>query len=75
METFADVMAKWPTITDFAADLKIKPVTAYAMLYRNRISQEHWVRLVNAARKRRISGVTYKALAEMAAREPIQAAE
>ena len=68
MDTAKEIIAKWPSVDTFADDLGISPMGAYAMQHRNRIDAKHWVTLVHAARNRRITGITYQALAEMADR-------
>ena len=75
MNTVKELIAKWPSVEEFAEDLGISPMGAYAMSHRNRIDAKHWVRLVQSARERRITGITYQALAEMADRRSDTRAE
>jgi hypothetical protein len=65
--THADLIRLWPSLSEFAADLDVNYVTAKAMRFRSSIPASYWVAMVDAARRRGISGVDYQALAEAAA--------
>jgi uncharacterized protein YjcR len=55
MESFADVIARWPSIDDLAADLDQKPDTVRKWKQRRNIPADYWLDLIRSARKRRIS--------------------
>jgi len=69
MDTFADIIDRWPSLQDFADDIGVKYVTAQLMRHRNSIAPNHWKALVSGAEMRRIEGVTLEALAEIAAHD------
>jgi len=60
-------MGKWPSISEFARDIGIKPTHATAMKTRGTINPDHFPAIVAAAKQRRISGVTLETLHEMRA--------
>lgn len=64
--THADLINRWPSLTDFAADLSIEYGTAKAMRRRSSIPSEYWLTAVRAAEGRGID-VTLEALAEAVA--------
>lgn len=64
--THTDILAKWKRTADFAADLGIQYGTAKAIRRRGFIPPSYWSRLVAAASERGFSGVTLKALADLA---------
>jgi hypothetical protein len=65
MNSHKEIMAKWPSLDEFAADLGIKFLTAKQMRYRDSIGSHHWRDLVAAAERRGFDGVTLEALAEI----------
>ena len=65
--TFRILIAKWPSLADFAEDLKVPENTAKQMRTRDSIGIEHWKTLIFGARKRRIRGVTWALLAQLKA--------
>jgi len=67
MNSFAAVIAAWPSAAAFADDLGVLDVTARAWKVRG-IPAAYWVDVVNAAQRRGIEGVTYELLAHLAAR-------
>jgi hypothetical protein len=67
-QTFAEVINKWPTAVDLAADVGVKEVTARAWKARG-IPAEYWAEVVAAAEKRNIKGVTLDLLATLAAEQ------
>lgn len=73
IQTFAQLIEKWPTAVDLAKDLGVKDVTARAWKVRG-IPAEYWTGIVAAAAARDIEGVTIDVLADIAAsqagREP-----
>jgi hypothetical protein len=65
--THADIINRWPTLTDFANDIGVAYGTAKAMRRRDSIPSEHWVAVVARASEREITDVTLEALAHAAA--------
>jgi hypothetical protein len=65
MTTFRDIIAQWPSLGDFAADLGVSYNTAKQMRFRNSIAPFHWPALVEAAERRGISGVTLDVIARL----------
>lgn len=66
-QTFSDVINKWPATVDLAADVGVKEVTARAWKARNIIPAEYWTKVIAAAERREIDGVTCELLADLAA--------
>jgi hypothetical protein len=67
MDTFAAIMAAWPTDADFARDIGIRPNHGQVMKARGSIPPGYWPDVVRAAEARRIEGVTIERLADIAA--------
>lgn len=72
--THADIINKWPTLSDFADDLGVQYGTAKAMRRRGSIPPEHWMTVVTKATDREIEGVSLEILAAAVAKQP-EAAE
>jgi len=72
--THADIINKWPTLSDFADDLGVQYGTAKAMRRRGSIPPEHWMMVVTKATDREIVGVSLEILAAAVAKQP-EAAE
>lgn len=58
MNSFSDVIAKWPSYKEFAADMGVPVTTAQTWCYRDTIPNRRWKRLMSAAKGRGIKGVT-----------------
>lgn len=67
MRTFADVFAEFGGPTRLAEAIGIKPFHAQTMKARASIPPGYWPRVVAAAKERGIEGITFEALAEIAA--------
>ncbi len=67
MMTFQQIIAQWPRLTEFAADVGVKYPTAAAWRQRNSIPPAYWQAVVNAAENRGVEGVTFAELATAAA--------
>lgn len=65
--THADLINLWPSLSVFAEDIDVPYVTAKAMRRRMSIPAGYWTRMVDAASRRRICGVTLDGLAKAAA--------
>lgn len=72
--THAEIIKKWPTLSDFADDLGVQYGTAKAMRRRGSIPPEHWLTVISKACDREIEGVTLEVLATAVAKQP-EAAE
>lgn len=55
MKTFVEVIDRWPSINELASDIGEKPFKVAKWKQRNNIPADYWLRLISAARKRRIS--------------------
>lgn len=66
MHSVADIIALWPSLGEFAADLEVGYETAKAWRARNSIPGKRWLDLIAAAERRRIAGVTLDLLATLA---------
>lgn len=66
METFGDVIALWPSLSDLAGDAGVTYGVAKQWRWRDSIPAAHWAALVDAARNRGFSEVTTERLAEIA---------
>lgn len=71
---FREVIAAWPSMADFAADIGVKENTAKLMRFRDSIAAEHWHVVVAKARQRGIKGVTTDLLAQLLAEKKVSAA-
>lgn len=65
----ADIITKWPSLNDFAADIGVEYGTAKAMRQRSSIPPRYWVTVVTKAYERTIDGITYEVMAKAAAAE------
>lgn len=72
MLTYTDIIARWPkpSISTFARDIGVAYVTAQQMSQHDRINSRHWKRIVLAARRRGLPGITYDILADIADSRP-----
>jgi hypothetical protein len=68
MRSFIDIIKLWPSNTDFARDINVRPNHLQTMKVRDSIPAEYWPALVNAARRRRIGGVTLEQLGSLRAK-------
>ncbi|MCJ7996663.1 hypothetical protein J5N58_06820 [Rhizobium cremeum] len=65
--THAGIINFWPSLAAFAADIGVTYETAKAMRRRGSIPSGYWVRVVSAASRREIDGVSFERLAELVA--------
>ena len=63
--TFRDLIGRWPSLSEFAADLGVSLPAAKQMRARSSIAPEHWTTMVDAAKQRRIRGITTTLLAKL----------
>lgn len=71
--SFRDLIALWPSVAAFAVDIGCKPTTARQMKYRNNIDSVHWPQLVEAAKRRKLRGVTFDLLFHLQGQKKIVA--
>jgi hypothetical protein len=57
------IIAKWPSLSDFASDLGVAYGTAKAMKRRGSIPADRWVDVVEKAKARKIKDITLEKLA------------
>lgn len=69
MDTFDAVFEAFGGATKLAEAIGIRPVHAQTMRNRKSIPAIYWLDIVEAAREKRIKGVTFDALAKISARE------
>lgn len=72
MHSFQDVIASWPSIADLAADLstpaaKLEPNTVKQWKTRDKIPDEHWLAVAEAAKRRGLKRITVEKLAALSA--------
>lgn len=65
LQTHRDVIQAFGGPTPFAAALGLKVPTAQSMYERDSISPDYWERVSEAAKAKRLRGVTYAALGRM----------
>lgn len=65
MDTLDDLVARWPTAAEFARDIGVKPNHLQTMLVRRSLPTDYWEHAIAAAKRRRISGVTWGTLNAM----------
>ena len=63
-ETISDLINRWPTIGEFASDIGCGYEAARKMRDRNSIAANHWARVVEVSKKRKIRGVNFEWLAK-----------
>lgn len=61
--SISGLIAKWPTIAEFASEVGCGYEAARQMRRREKIAPEHWSRVVTAATARGIPGITFEWLA------------
>lgn len=72
LNSFKAVICLWPSIADFADDIKVPYPTAAAMKQRSSIAPHYWEKVVTRAAKRGFDGVTHKKLSELAKKKKDQ---
>ena len=69
--THADIINKWPSLSDFADDLAVEYGTAKAMRRRASIPVNHWPKVMAKAAARGIEGISLDVLVASVARERV----
>jgi hypothetical protein len=67
MTTYTEIIDRWPSLTTYAADIGVRYGTAQVMRYRGSIPARYWKRVVAAAARRGIEGVSLDLLASIEA--------
>lgn len=65
MNTFRDIIACWPSIGDFAADIGVPYQAAQSMWWRDSIGVVHWPAVLRCLRGRGWPGLTNDDLVSM----------
>ena len=67
MTTYTEIIDRWPSLTAYAGDIGVRYGTAQVMRYRGSIPAKYWKRVVAAAARRGIDGVSLELLASIEA--------
>jgi hypothetical protein len=67
MTTYTEIIDRWPSLTTYAEDIGVRYGTAQVMRYRGSIPARYWKRVVAAAARRGIDGVSLDLLASIEA--------
>jgi hypothetical protein len=70
MNSFSEVLALWPTLSELAADLDLPYGVVKQWRRRNSIPSDKWQALVLAAQRRGHRRITAELLTSIAARRP-----
>ena len=65
--TLTDMIDAWPSIAEFAADAGCGYEAARQMRRRASIPPAYWLRIIDAAERRKLDGITLLRMAELAA--------
>ena len=74
MEAVTDIIALWPSQSDFAHDVGVGVGLVRVWKHRRFIPAERWLAVEEAARRREIDGASASDLARLAARQNAGAA-
>lgn len=69
MQSFKDVIEKWPNISEFGNDIGVDDNHARTMKQRDSIPAKYWVRVVEGAQRRKIDGINHEVLAHLSSQE------
>ncbi len=69
-DTVGELLGLWPTLTEFASDIRVPLKNVSAMKARDSINVDYWPELIAAAERRGFAGVTYERLTLMHAKRP-----
>ena len=72
--SFRQLVDLWPSVAEFAKDLRCRENTAHVMRFRDSIHSRWWAQIVEGAKRRRIKGITFEVLARLQAEKKITAA-
>lgn len=65
MQTFSEVIDKWPSDADFGADIGVDTNHVRVMRSRDSIPSNYWMEVVDSANRRKIDGVTHEILSKL----------
>jgi hypothetical protein len=68
MNSFVDLIDRWPSIEQFASDAGVRYGTAQVMKFRDSIHPRYWQRIVEGAQRRGFEDVNADVLADLAAK-------
>jgi hypothetical protein len=69
---FADVIARWSSVADFAGDIGIDRKHAHGMRLRRSIPPYYWPGVVKSALKRGYPEITYELLVTLGGMQPLK---
>ena len=67
LASFVDVLIAWPSLAELARDLSVPAMAVQSWRRRGSIPERHWTRLIQAARRRGIRGISLDRLHALAA--------
>lgn len=71
MVDFRNIISRWPSVADFAADIGVEENTAKQMRTRNRVNGRYWLSMIEGASTRGFA-LLLKELNEAAAAERLE---
>lgn len=71
IKTFRDVIAAWPSLSEFAKDIGVSENTAKLMRFRDSVAPEYWPFVVDHAKSRKIKGISLELLHKLRAEKKI----
>lgn len=75
MQTHRDIIDRWPSLKEFAADIGVTYNSANLMRHRSSINARYWDRVVEAAKARNLRGINHKILSSTYRARPLHRAE
>jgi predicted GNAT superfamily acetyltransferase len=75
MTSHRDIIDRWPSVREFAADIGITYNSANLMRHRHSINARYWDRVVEAAKARGLRGINHKLLSSTYRSRPMGKAE
>lgn len=69
MQTFRDLICRWPTLKLFAEEVGVPETTASAWKMRNNIRPDHWAKVIDAAERQGFEDITLELLASLATKK------
>lgn len=74
MNTFRDLICKWPTLQAFADEVGVPLTTASSWKSRNRIRDVYWQKIIDAADQKGFDDIDAAAIAKIAIETQSEAA-
>jgi hypothetical protein len=72
IQNFADVIARWSSVADFAGDIGVDRKHAHGMRVRRSIPPYYWPGVVQSALKRGYPEITYELLVTLGGMQPLK---